>query len=37
MHRDDAEGIPLTEIQRAELCLAEPHGIRQHGFKHEVT
>src|SRR5215469_4062349 len=34
MHRDDADGVSLTEVHRAELGLADARCVRQYSVEH---
>src|SRR5262252_50642 len=34
MHRDDADGVSLTEVHRAELGLADARCVRQYSLEH---
>ena len=36
MYRNCTKGICISEIQRAELGLANPHCVRQHGLEHRL-
>jgi hypothetical protein len=36
MLRSDSKGISFADIQRAELGLADTHGVAEHGRKHRL-